>query len=159
MVQTITLAFLGCWALMALALVISVGWSPCYSRCSNTCWHWHFLIPDGITKCMIHVTLMWLFLCSTFWKPSGLILTPIVGFFSGLLTWARICFPFNICFFKYHVNMSLLMSLFMCKSKVGTWLLVHFTTPTFRLSSAHFSTTLCTHFDLPHFRMVHLSRC
>ncbi len=95
MVQTIILTFLGCWALILPTLVIFflVGWLPCFSRCNNTCWDRHFLVLDDITKCMSHVTLMCLFLCTTFWKLNGSISTPIVGFFSGLLPWAWICFP------------------------------------------------------------------
>jgi hypothetical protein len=99
---------------------------------------------------------MCLFLCSTFWKPSGSILTEIVGFFNELFTWGRIYFPFKKCSFRYHANMSLLISLFMCRSKVGTWLLVCLTTLAFRLSSAHFFTTLRTHFGLQHPIMAHL---
>jgi hypothetical protein len=41
----------------------------------------------------------------------------------------------------------------------GAWLLTHPTTPTFRLSLAHFFTTLCTHFGLPHPIVAHLSWC
>jgi hypothetical protein len=42
---------------------------------------------------------------------------------------------------------------------MGNWLLVHLTTPTFHLSSAHFFTTLHTHLDLPHPIIAHLSHC
>jgi len=39
MVQTTTFTFLGCWALIALALVslFPTGQSPYYSKCSSTC--------------------------------------------------------------------------------------------------------------------------
>ncbi len=42
---------------------------------------------------------------------------------------------------------------------VGTWLLVHPTTPAFCLSPTHFFTSLHTHLGLPHPTMVHFSRC
>ncbi len=99
---------------------------------------------------------MCLFLRSTFGKFSGSILTKIRGFFNKLLTWARIWFPFNRRSFRYHTNTSLFMSLFMCRSKVSTWLLIHLTTPTFRLSSAHFYIPLHTNFGVPHLIMAHL---
>ncbi len=41
----------------------------------------------------------------------------------------------------------------------GVWLLVHPTALAFDLSSAHFFTTVCTHFGLPHPTIAHLSWC
>lgn len=49
--------------------------------------------------------------------------------------------------------------LHLCASpRAGVWLLIHPTTPTFRLSPTHFLTSLHTHFGLPHPTMAHLSR-
>ncbi len=42
---------------------------------------------------------------------------------------------------------------------MGTWLLIHPTTPTFHLSSTHFLTTLQTHLDLLHPIIAHFSHC
>jgi hypothetical protein len=41
----------------------------------------------------------------------------------------------------------------------GTWLLTHLNTPTFRLSSVHFFTTLRIHLDLAHLIIAHFSWC
>jgi hypothetical protein len=83
----------------------STRWSFYFFGCSNTCWNWHFPIPDGIIKYMGHVTLGCRFLSPTFWELSS--------FFGGSPTWARICFTFSRCFFKHHAN----TSLFMCEFK------------------------------------------
>jgi len=91
-----------CYCICHLVLI---GWSPCSFKCSNTCWVWHFSVLDDIMKCLSHVTLMCPFLNSTLWKPNGSILPPIVSFFSGSLTWARVCFPFNKHSFRYRANM------------------------------------------------------
>jgi len=40
---------------------------------------------------------------------------------------------------------------------VGAWLLAHLSTPSFRLSSAHFLTTLCIFLGIPHPIVSHLS--
>jgi hypothetical protein len=40
-----------------------------------------------------------------------------------------------------------------------TWLLIHFNTPSFHLSFAHFFIALCIRFDIPHPIVAHLSRC
>ncbi len=51
-------------------------------------------------------------------------------------------------------------SLCSCASpRACAWLLVHPTTPTFRLSSTHFLTTLHTHLGLPHPIVAHLLWC
>jgi hypothetical protein len=54
------------------------------------------------------------------WTFSGLVLSLVVGFFSGSPTWTRIYFTFNKCFFKHHVNTSSLM----CGSR-GKWLIIN----------------------------------
>jgi len=97
-------------------------------------------------------------------------LSLVVGFFGGSLTWTRVCFalvdiPLDIAWARF------------CSCagpRVGVWLLVHPTTPTFRLSSAHFLTTLqpswlATSYNCPPFMMLvwytinnlstHLLRC
>jgi hypothetical protein len=45
----------------------------------------------------------------TLWELSGIVLSLIVGFFGGLLTWTTICFTFNRCSFRYHGIISLFM--------------------------------------------------
>ncbi len=82
----------------------SIGWSPYFSRCNNTCWNWHFPILNGITRCLSHVTLRCLFLCPTLWKHSGSILPLIANFFGGLLTRVGVYFLFNKHSFKYCAN-------------------------------------------------------
>jgi len=59
------------------------------------------------------ITLGCLFLGRTLWKLNGLVLSPIVSFFGGLPTWAKVCLTSNRHSFKYHAN----MSLFMCGFK------------------------------------------
>ncbi len=90
-----------------------VWWSPYSFGCSSTCWEWHFLVPNGITKYTCHVTLSCLFLGPIFWEFNGLILFPITSFFGGLPTWIKVYFDCNKCSFRYHVNTYLLM----CGSK------------------------------------------
>jgi hypothetical protein len=54
----------------------------------------------------------------TFWKPSNLILSLVVGFFSRSLTRAWIYFSFSRCSFRYRVNTSPLMCEFKGKCLV-----------------------------------------
>jgi len=120
-----------CYCICHLFLI---GWSPCSSRCNNTCWVWHFHVLDDIMKCLSHVTLMCPFLCSTLWKLNGSILLPIVGFFSGLLTWAGVASL--LIDIISDIAQTCLCS---CASLgVGIWLLTCPTTLTFCLSLAHF---------------------
>jgi hypothetical protein len=76
-------------------------------------WDWYFLFLDDIMKYTSHVILSCPLSCPTFWEVSGLVLSPITGFFSGLPTWAGINITFSRRFFKYHAN----MSLFICRSR------------------------------------------
>ncbi len=88
-------------------------WSPYSFGCTNTCWDWHFLIIDGNIRYLNPITLGCPLSSPILWKPSGSVLSLIVGFFGRLFTWARVCFIFNRCSFKYHVS----TSSFMCRSK------------------------------------------
>jgi hypothetical protein len=81
--------------------------SPYSLGCNNTCWNWHFLILDGITKYLDFFTLGCPFPGPTFWKPSGLVLFLVVGFFGRSLI--KVYFIFSSHSFKYHANMSPLM--------------------------------------------------
>ncbi len=92
-----------------------IGWSPYSSRCSSTCWNWHFLVPNGTTKCPSFVTPSCSLSSPTLWKPNGLVLSLVLGFFGGSPTWAKVCFISSICSLRYHVN----MFPFMCRSKGG----------------------------------------
>jgi hypothetical protein len=96
---------------------------------NNTCWNWHFPIPNGVTSYMGHVTLGCLLSSPTFWKPSGLILSTVIGFFGGSPTQARVYCTFNRCSFRYHVNMYLLI----CRSR-GKCLVINSSYHTFILS-------------------------
>jgi hypothetical protein len=42
---------------------------------------------------------------------------------------------------------------------IGAWLLTHLNTPSFRLYSTHFLTTLHIRLSIPHPIVVHFSRC
>ncbi len=84
-------------------------WSPYSSKCRNTCWDQHCFILDSVMRCLSHVTLICSFPGPTFWKPSNLVLSLVVGFFSRSLTRAWIYFSFSRCSFRYHVNTSPLM--------------------------------------------------
>ncbi len=88
-------------------------WSPYFSGCNNTCWDWHFPVLDNIRRCQSLFTPSCSFLGFTFWKFIGLILSLVVSFFGGSLTWVGICFTFNRCSFIYYANTYSLM----CKSK------------------------------------------
>jgi hypothetical protein len=55
------------------------------------------------------ITTSCLVLGPTFLEPSGLVLSPIVGFFGKLLTQIEVWHAFNIHSFRYHANTSLLM--------------------------------------------------
>jgi hypothetical protein len=113
-VWIVALTFLGCWALIAHTChSFPTRWSPYSFKCSNTCWNQHFPTLNGTMRCSSHVTLRCTFSCPTFWELSGLVLTPIVGFFGELLTWAQVCFLFSRCSFKYCIS----TSLFMCRSR------------------------------------------
>jgi hypothetical protein len=90
-----------------------IGWSFYSFGCSSTCWDWYFLILDDVTKYMSHVTLGRLFSCPTLWEPTGLVFSPINGFFGEWLTQAGICITSSRFSFKYHADMSLLM----CESR------------------------------------------
>jgi hypothetical protein len=68
-------------------------------------------------------------------------------------TQVRICFVSNKRSFGYHAN----TPSFMCGPRASVWLLVCLTTPTFRLSLAHFLITLHTYFGFPHPIVTHLS--
>ncbi len=48
-------------------------WSPYSSGCSNTCWDWHFPIPDNIMRCHSPFSPGCPLLGPTLWKPSGLV--------------------------------------------------------------------------------------
>jgi hypothetical protein len=115
MVRTTTFTFLGCWALIALALVslFPTRQSLYSSKCSSTCCDWHFPILHKTRRCSSHITLGCSLLGSTLWKPNGLVLSLVVNFFGGLLTQTKVCFVLNRYSFKYRVNMSSLM----CRSK------------------------------------------
>lgn len=91
----------------------SVGWLFYSSKCSNTCWDWHFAILYGIMRCSNHVTLGCQISCPTLWKPSGSVLPPVVGFFGKSLTQLGVCFVSSRRSFGYHTNMFLVM----CESK------------------------------------------
>jgi len=90
-------------------------WSPYFLGCNNTCWDWHFPVPNSTTKDLNIVTPSCLLLGPTFWNPSGLVLSPIVGFFGRSSTQAWVCFAFSKCSFKFYVSMSLLLC--MCKGR------------------------------------------
>ncbi len=91
----------------------------------------------------------------TFWKLSGLIFSSVASFFGKLFTWTKFCFTFNKCSFTYHANTFLLT----CGSK-GKCLVINSSyTPTFRLFSTYFLTTLQTYLSLPHSMVAHLSQC
>jgi hypothetical protein len=76
-------------------------------------WDWYFLFLDDVTKYTSHVILGCPLSCPTFWEASGLVLSPIIGFFNKLPTRAGINITSSRRSFKYHAN----MSLFMCKSR------------------------------------------
>jgi hypothetical protein len=84
-------------------------WSPYSFQCNNTCWDRYFLVLNGTTRCPNHVTPKCPLPCPTLWKPIGSILPLVTSFFGGLLTQARVCFPFNKHSFEHYVNTSLLM--------------------------------------------------
>jgi hypothetical protein len=93
-------------------------WSPYSPRCSNTCWNWHFPVPNNTTKDLIPTTPSCLLSSPTLWKPSGSILSPIAGFFGRSPTRAAICLTFYKCSFKFYANMFLLMCRFTSKHVV-----------------------------------------
>jgi len=88
-------------------------WSPYFPKCSNTCWVWHFHIPNNTTKNLSPITPSCPLSSPTFWKLSGWVLSPIVGFFGRSPSRAGIYFSFNKCSFRFYAN----ISLFMCKSR------------------------------------------
>jgi hypothetical protein len=114
-VQTTTFTFLGCWALILLALIslFPIGQSPYYSKYSTTCWDRHFPILHKTKRCLSHITLSCSLSGPTLWKPNGLVLSLIASFFGGLLTWTKVYFVSNRCSFEYCVSMSPLM----CRSR------------------------------------------
>jgi len=58
-----------------------------------------------------HVTPSYSFSSPNLWKPNGLVLFLVIGFFGKLPTWRKVCLAFSIHSFEYHVN----MFLFMCR--------------------------------------------
>jgi hypothetical protein len=62
-------------------------------------------------RCQSPFTLGCPFLGPTLWKPSGLVILLVVGFFGRSPTWARVCFSYNKRSFRYHAN----TSPFICK--------------------------------------------
>jgi len=156
MVWTTALALLGCWTKHSCTChSFPTWWLPYFSQCSNTCWNWHFPVLDGTTRCSNHVTQRCLLSCPTLWKLNGSSLPLVASFFCGSLTRTTICFPFSRHYFGYHTSTSLLM----CESKGRCLVISSSYQPTFHLSSAHFFTTLCTHLNLPHPTIAHLSWC
>jgi hypothetical protein len=153
MVQTTAFTFLGCWRLIIFALVTCLRqvfitrWSPYSFRCNNTCWDWHFLILDNITRCPSYVTPSCSFLGPTFGKLNGLVLSLGISFFSRLFT------QIGVCLLLIYILKNIVQPhhFYSCVGpRVSVWLLIHPTTPTFCLSSTHFFTALCTHINLPH---------
>jgi hypothetical protein len=94
-------------------LSFPTGQSLYYSKCNNTYWDRPFLVLHKTKRCLNHITLGCSLSGPTLWKPNGLILSPIVSFFGGLLRWTKVCFNSSKCSFKYHASMSPLM----CRSK------------------------------------------
>ncbi len=133
-----------------------VGWSFYSCRCNSTCWDRHFFVLNGIMRCSSHVTLRCLFSCPTFWKLSGLAIPLIAGFFGGLLTQAKVYFPFSKHSSKYHTSTPLLL----CGSK-GRHLVInssHHTNILFIINSFSYSITylfwLAIFYNDPPFTML-----
>jgi hypothetical protein len=82
-------------------------------RCNNTCWNWHFFIPDGTMRHSSPAIPSLSLLGPTLWKPNGLILSPVIVFFDRSLTRVRLYLTSNKCSFIYHAN----TFLFMCGSR------------------------------------------
>ncbi len=107
---------------------------------------------NNIMKYLSLITLGFLLLGSTFWEPSDLVLSLVVGFLADCLhkhefTSLLVDIPSNI------------MRARLCSCAglgVGIWLLAHPTTLTFHLSSTQFFTTLCTYLGLSHPIDAHL---
>jgi hypothetical protein len=89
-------------------------WSPYYSGCNNTCWNWHFPIPNGTMRYSSLVTPSYSLSCLTIWEPNGLVWSSITSFFDRSPTRAKVCLAFNICSFKYYAS----TFSFICRSKV-----------------------------------------
>jgi hypothetical protein len=115
-----------------------IGWSSYSFGGNNTCWNWHFPIPNGVTRYIGHVTLSCLLSGPTLWKPSGLILSTIIGFFGGSPTRAKVYYASNRCYFRYHVRMYLLI----CGYK-GKCLVISSSYHTFILSICNHYYILC----------------
>jgi hypothetical protein len=56
-----------------------------------------------------HIILSYSLSSRTLWKPSGLVLSLVAGFFGESSTWVEVCLYFNKFSFKCHVNTSPLM--------------------------------------------------
>jgi len=79
-------------------------WPPYSFRCNNTCWNWHFLVPNGTMKHSSLAIPSRSLLSLTLWKPSGLVLSPVIVFFGRSPTQVGIYLTFNRCFFIYHAS-------------------------------------------------------
>jgi hypothetical protein len=71
---------------------------------SNTCWDWHFFVLDDIIRYLRHIISSCSLSSLTFWKPNGLVLSPVANFFVKSPTWVEVCVDSNICSFKCHAN-------------------------------------------------------
>jgi hypothetical protein len=133
-----------------------IGWSPYSFGCNNTCWDWHFYVPNNTTRCQSPFTPSCLFLGPTLWKPSGLVLPPVVGFFGGSFTWAVLCLSFSKRSFKYHANTSPFM--YRSRSSCLVISLSYHTCISFILSWLLYNTMylswLATSYSCPSFTML-----
>ncbi len=132
-----------------------IRWSPYSSKCNNTCWDWHFYVPNNTTRCQSPFPLGCLLSCPTFWKLSGLIL-PLVVVFGESPTWARVYFSFNKHSFKYHAN----TFPFMCMSKGRRFIINLFYhicisfIPSLLLYNTMYLSWLATSYSCPSFTML-----
>jgi hypothetical protein len=71
-------------------------------------WDTHILLPQ-----VVHFM-------SPLWKSYGVIIYSFVGFFNGLLTWAKKIHIFSVHSFECHVN----VSSFLCRSNHRCWVII-----------------------------------
>jgi hypothetical protein len=110
-VQHATLAFLGCWALIVLALIFlfRARWLPYSSWYNGTCKYQYLSLLGCTTKSPCIVIWDCPMTCLAFWKFNSVILSSNAIFFNGPITWARIYFVFSKCSFEFHANTSSLL--------------------------------------------------
>jgi hypothetical protein len=117
MVWLVIIAFLGCWALIVLTLVIHFQKDD-HLILFDVVTHVKtniFFLPVGIVGYPNFITLSCLFLNPSFWKSYGIIISSLIGFFYGLLTRTWFFHVSNKCSFKYHVSTSPIL----CRSNDG----------------------------------------